>query len=103
MAPLASTCGGRIRVVVIVSLIIVNIGVMVKFGIGVVHEIVGSSGVLFPVVTNVTLDDIVDVARTVLIKFQVMTRAFLKDDDCNIDRAEDTEFIGLFEETILTL
>jgi hypothetical protein len=26
-----------------------------------------------------------------------------KDDDCNIDRAEDTEFIGLFEETILTL
>lgn len=103
MAPLASTCRSRIWVVVIVAFIIVNICVVIKFGIGVVHEIVGSSGVLFPVVTNVTLDDIVDVARTILIKFQVMTRAFLKDDDSDIDRAEDTEFVGLFEETILTL
>lgn len=103
MAPLASTCRNRIWVVVIVSLIIVNIGVMIEFGVGIVHEIVGSFSVLFPIVTNVTLDDIVDVARTVLIKFQMMTRAFLKDDDCDIDRAEDTEFVGLFEETILTL
>lgn len=103
MAPLASTCGSRIWVVVIVALIIVNIGVMIKFGIGIVHEIVRSSGVLLSVVTNMTLNDIVNVARTVLIKFQVMTRAFLKDDDGDIDRAEDTEFIGLFEETILTL
>jgi hypothetical protein len=96
VTPLASTCGSRIRVVVVVALIVVNIGVMIEFGVGVVHEIVGGSGVLFSVVlnrkkrlvkkrrekskmtyTNVTLDDIVDVARTVLIEFQVMAGAFL--------------------------
>lgn len=76
---------------------------MIEFGIGIVREIVRSSGVLLSVVTNVALNDVVDVARTVLIKFQVMTRAFLKDNDGDIDRAEDAEFIGLFEETILTL
>jgi hypothetical protein len=103
VAPLVSTYGSRIWVVIVVALIIVNIGVMIKFGVGVVHEIVWSSGVLLSIVTNVTLNDIMDVARTVLIEFQVMTRTFLKDDDGDIDRAEDTEFVGLFEETILTL
>lgn len=103
MAPLVSTWGSGIWVVVVVALIIVNISVMVKFGVGVVRKIVRSSGVLLSIVTNVTLNDIVDVARTILIKFQVMTRAFLKDDDGDIHRAEDAEFIGLFEETILTL
>jgi hypothetical protein len=103
MAPLASTCGNRIWVVVVVALVIVKISIMIKFGIGVVRKIVRSSGVLLSIVPNVTLNDIVNVARTILIKFQVMTRSFLKDDDGNIYRAEDAEFIGLFEETILTL
>lgn len=103
VAPLASTYRSGIWIVVVVALVIVKISVMIKFGVGVVHKIVRSSGVLFSVVTNVTLNDIVDVARTVLIKFQVMTRTFLKDNDGDIDRAEDAELIGLFEETILTL
>lgn len=103
MAPLASTCGNRIWVVVVVTLVIVDIGVMMKFGIGVVREIVGSAGILLSIVPNVTLNDIVDVARTVLIKFQVMTGTFLKDDDGDVNRAEDAKFVGLFEETILTL
>jgi uncharacterized membrane protein len=96
MAPLASTCGNRIWVVVVVALVIVKISIMIKFGIGVVRKIVRSSGVLLSIVLNrrrkkvgkkrlekeitypnVTLNDIVNVARTILIKFQVMTRSFL--------------------------
>jgi hypothetical protein len=52
MAPLASTCGNRIWVVVVVALVIVKISIMIKFGIGVVRKIVRSSGVLLSIVLN---------------------------------------------------
>lgn len=103
MTLLVSTCRSRVWVVIVIALIVVDVGVVVKFGIGVVCKIVGGAGILFSIVTNVTLNDIVDVARTVLIKLQVMTSAFLKDDDRDIDRTEDSKLISLLEETVLTL
>lgn len=98
-----STCRSRIWVIIIIDVVIVDVGVIVKFGIGVVREIMGGTGVLLSVIANVALNNIVDVARTVLIKLQVVTSAFLEDDDSDVDRAEDAELIGLLEETILTL
>jgi hypothetical protein len=38
-----------------------------------------------------------------LIELEMMARPLLKDDDGDVDGAEDTEFIGLFEKTILAL
>jgi hypothetical protein len=52
MAPLASTCGNRIWVVVVVALVIVKISIMIKFGIGVIRKIVRSSGILLSIVLN---------------------------------------------------
>jgi hypothetical protein len=47
-----STRGGRIWVVIIIDVVIVSVGVIVKFGIGVVREIMGGSGVLLSVILD---------------------------------------------------
>lgn len=46
-----STYGSRI-IVIIIDVVIVGVGVIVKFGIGTVREIMGSTGILLSVILN---------------------------------------------------
>jgi len=47
-----STYGSRIWVIIIIDVVIVGIGVIVKFGIGIVRKIMGGTGILLSVILN---------------------------------------------------
>lgn len=90
-------------IVVIVLVIVVSIDNVIYFRVRVPSKILGSTRIFFPIMANVALDDVVYVGGAVLVELDMMARAFLKDDNSDVDRAQNTELICLFEQAILAL
>lgn len=84
-------------IVVVVLIVVIAVIQIVHLGAGVAREVLGSTRIFFTIMTKMALDDVVDIGRTVLVQLEMVTRAFLKDNDCNVDGAKYAQFIGLFE------
>lgn len=90
-------------VVVVVRIVIVAIADVVCPRVGVARKVLRSTRVFFAVVAQMALDHVVYVGRAVLVELYMVPRAFLEDDDRDVDGAENAELVRFFEEAILAL
>lgn len=73
------------NVIVFILIVVVSIAYIVQLWISVSREILWTTSILLAIMPEMSLNNIVNVGRAILVELNVVTLTLLKDNDCDIN------------------